>query len=264
MPELPDVAVFKRYFDATALHQEIEDVDVRDTQVLANVSVPELTSHLTGQAFESTSRHGKYLFAHLNDEVLVLHFGMTGNPRYYKDPEKEPEYTQFLCAFRNGYHLAYSSSRKLGEIRLINEVDAFVRAKELGPDVLDDDFDFTAFRERLSGRHGMLKTRLMDQQIMAGIGNVYSDEILFQAQIHPETSIDRLDEKTLQTVFEAMKSVLKTAIDCDAEPTQFPDDFIIPQRHEDGECPVCGGSIERIKISGRSAYYCPKCQEKSD
>lgn len=172
--------------------------NVRDTQVLDNVSVPELTSHLNGQAFESTSRHGKYLFAHLNDEVLVLHFGMTGTPHYYKDPEKEPEYTQLLCTFRNSYHLAYSS------------------------------------------------------------------EILFQARIHPETSIDRLDEKTLQTVFEAMKSVLKTAIDCDAEPSQFPDGFIIRHRHEDGECPFCGGSVERIKISGRSAYYCPSCQEKLD
>jgi len=264
MPELPDVAVFKRYFDATALHQQIDGVDVRDTQLLANVSGPELTSRLAGQAFVGTSRHGKYLFAVLDDDdVLVLHFGMTGHLQYYEYLGDEPEYTQLLCSFRNGYQLAYVSARKLGEIRLIKEIDAFIRAKKLGPDVLDDDFDFDAFQERLSARHGMIKTRLTDQHIMAGIGNVYSDEILFQAQVHPKTPVDKLDRETLRAVFDKMKSVLEIAIDHDAEPSQFPDDFIIPQRREDGECPVCGGNVERVKISGRSAYFCPRCQEKA-
>ena len=262
MPELPDVAVFKRYFDDTALHQQIDDVDVRDAQMLANVSGPEMTSRLTGHAFTGTSRHGKYLFATLDDDdVFVLHFGMTGHLQYYKDPEEEPEYTKLVCTFGNGYHLAYANMRKLGELRLIQDVDAFVRAKELGPDALDLDFD--TFRDRLSGRRGMIKTRLMDQTIIAGIGNVYSDEILFQARIHPETPTDDMDEEALRTIFDKMKSVLKTAIDHNAEPAQFPDEFIVPQRHGDGECPECGGPMERVKISGRSAYFCPRCQEKS-
>lgn len=262
MPELPDVAVFKRYFDATALDQQIDDVDVRDAQMLANVSGAKLSSRLTGHAFTGTSRHGKYLFAALDDDdVLVLHFGMTGHLRYYKDPKEEPEYTKLVCAFRNGYHLAYTNMRKLGELRLVQDVGAFIRAKELGPDALDD-VDFDTFRERFSGRRGMIKTRLMDQKIIAGIGNVYSDEILFQARIHPETHTDELDDEALRTIFDKMKSVLKTAIDHNAEPAQFPKDFIIPHRHEDGECPDCGGPVERVKISGRSAYFCPRCQEK--
>lgn len=265
MPELPDVAVFKRYFDATALHQKIDDVDVRDAQLLANVSRPELTARLKGHAFASTSRHGKYLFAALDDDdVFVLHFGMTGHLHYYKDPDEEPQYTQCLCTFDNGYHLAYVNMRKLGELRLIQDVAAFIQAKQLGPDVLDDDFDFSAFRERLAGRRGMIKTRLMDQQIMAGVGNVYADEILFQARIHPNTPVDDLDEEALRTLFDKMKTVLKTAIECDAQPSQFPDHFIIPQRHEDGECPACGGDVQRIKISGRSTYFCPRCQDEGD
>ena len=171
-----------------------------------------------------------------------------------------------LLQLRQGSHSLYQvqweAKRKLGELRLIQDVEAFIRAKELGPDALDDEFDFAAFRERLSGRRGMIKTRLMDQQIIAGIGNVYADEILFQARVHPKAHVDELDEEALRAVFDKMKAVLKTAIDHDAEPSQFPDDFIIPQRHEDGGCPVCGGSVERIKISGRSAYFCPRCQEK--
>ena len=108
----------------------------------------------------------------------------------------------------------------------------------------------------------MIKSRLMDQHIIAGIGNIYSDEILFQARVHPRTATDELDEEALRTVFDKMKTILKTAIDYDAEPSHFPDDFIIPRRHEDGECPVCGDNVERVKVSGRSAYFCPRCQEE--
>jgi formamidopyrimidine-DNA glycosylase len=261
MPELPDVAVFKRYFDATALHKEIDDVHVRDAQILANVSGPQLVSRLTGSAFKGTSRHGKYLFAMLDEDVLVMHFGMTGRLQYYKDPDREPRYARCICDFDNDYHLAFVNPRKLGQLRLIQDVGAFLRAKQLGPDVLDDDFDFAAFRKRLSGRRGMIKTRLMDQKIMAGIGNVYADEILFQVRIHPKTPTNELDEKVLHAIFDAMKKVLETAIDRDADPHQFPDHFIIPQRREGGECPACGGNVQRLKISGRSSYVCPQCQE---
>lgn len=263
MPELPDVAVLKRYVDSTALHQTIADVDVHDAQVLENTTIKELNSNLSGRKLSGTTRHGKYLFAHTdNDDVLVLHFGMTGDLRYYKDPDDEPEYTQILCNFDDGYHLAHIMTRKLGEVRLIDDVDAFIGAKELGPDVMADDFDFDTFRERLSGHHGMIKPRLMDQKIMAGLGNVYSDEILFQARVHPETPVEDLDKKTLRTIFEKMKSVLRTAIDHDADPEKLPDEFIIPQRHDGGTCPDCGGDIKHIDVSGRSAYYCPDCQKE--
>ena len=117
MPELPDVAIFKRYLDATALHKKKTDVEIRDSQVLAGISAKKLSSRLTGQEFSATTRRGKYLFAHLDENVLVMHFGMTGHLHYYKDPNEEPDYSQVLFTFKNGYHLAYVMPRKLGEPR---------------------------------------------------------------------------------------------------------------------------------------------------
>ena len=263
MPELPDVEVFKRYLDATSLHQEIADVEVYSHQVLTDINAEGLREKLRGHAIESTRRHGKYLFGEIGEDGtgwLVLHFGMTGNLKYFKDMEQGPSYEQVLIAFANGYHLAYESQRKLGEVRVIDDVAQFVAQKDLGPDALD--VDRATFKSLLAGRRGMIKSALMDQSLIAGIGNVYSDEILYQERLHPRTPVKHLDEEAVEAIFHTMKEVLQTAIDCQAIPDQFPDSYIIPHRHGDGPCPGCGGAVERVKVSGRSAYYCPECQTK--
>jgi formamidopyrimidine-DNA glycosylase len=263
LPELPDVQVLKQYLDATSLHQRVEAVEVHSQQMLEGLDARQLKARLQDRTFEGTRPHGKYLFVELDDgDWLVLHFGMTGDLKYYRDAEKEPEYDQILFHFANGYHLAYIMPRKLGEVRLVSDPDELIDEKELGPDVLGDDFDFETFHGILEGRWGMIKSRLMDQKIMAGIGNVYSDEILFQAGVHPRTKVNDLDADALRSVFARMKEVLHVAIDHQAEPEQFPADYLIPHRHTDHECPKCGGSIERIEVAGRAGYYCPKCQEK--
>jgi formamidopyrimidine-DNA glycosylase len=265
LPELPDVQVYKQYIDATSLHQEIEAVQVHSQQMLEGVDAQEIENRLGGRTFEGTRRYGKYLFVELDDgDWLMLHFGMTGDLKYYKKPDKEPEYDQILFNFTNGYHLAYIMPRKLGEVRILDDPKDLIEAKELGPDVLADDFDFERFREILSGRRGMIKSRLMDQQIMSGIGNVYSDEILFQAGIYPRTPVNELDADSLRRVFDCLKTVLHVAIEHQAEPEQFPDGYLTPYRHTDHPCPKCGGTIERIEVSGRAGYFCPACQKPPD
>jgi len=261
MPELPDVEVFKRYLDSTSLHHRITDVQIQSSQVLGDVSEQDLRADLKGHEFECTKRHGKYLFTGLDSgRWLVLHFGMTGNPKYFKDMDQEPQYDRLLFSFANGYHLAYQSRRKLGEVALLDDLQAFVEGKELGPDVLDESFDLQAFKKVLQGHRGMVKSALMNQQLMAGIGNVYSDEILFQAGIHPRTKVNQLDDEQLGEIFKGMKEVLNMAIDRQADPQQFPDTYIIPHRHQGGTCPCCGAEVRRVKVSGRSAYYCPNRQ----
>lgn len=261
MPELPDVAAFKQYFDATSLHQEIETVEVHSRQVLEGVSAEELRAALEGRTFESTERYGKWLFVALDDgDWLVLHFGMTGNLKYFMDIDEEPEYDRLLIRFTNGYHLAYESMRKLGEVEIIEDPAQFVEEKGLGPDALSPDFDLAAFKEVLAGRRGMAKSTLMNQRIVAGIGNVYSDEILFQAGVHPRTNFNQLGEKALEEIYCAMNHVLQTAIEHQAIPDDFPESYVIPHRHGDGKCPRCEADLERVKVSGRSAYYCPHCQ----
>lgn len=260
MPELPDVEVLKQYLDATSLHQEIQDVDVRSHQVLEDVSARRLKEGLEGRRFESTRRHGKNLFVGLDDgQWLHLHFGMTGGLSYFKSIEDDPQYDRLLISFDNGYHLAYIAQRKLGELALVGSVEAFVERRDLGPDALND-LDLGMFKELTAGRRAMAKSLLMDQHTVAGIGNVYSDEILFQSGVHPRTKFNRLEEGVREEVYREIGAVLRTAIDCGAKPDQFPEDYLISHRHPDGTCPLCGEPVERVKVSSRSAYYCPNRQ----
>lgn len=262
MPELPDVETYRRYINATCLHQKIAGIQVNDTRVLKNTSRPKLEATLKGQSFAQTRRHGKYLLVELDDgHWLILHFGMTGRLSYYKNGQS-PEYTQARFDFENGYHLAYVMPRKLGQIRLVKDAGAFIQAKQLGPDVLSDDFDFDAFREALAGRRGMIKSTLMNQEIMAGIGNEYSDEILFQAGIHPKTRVDELDEKTLRRIFKTMQDVLQTAVEHQANWDELPDSWLLRHREEGADCPRGDGQVTRIEVSGRAGYYCPACQPR--
>jgi formamidopyrimidine-DNA glycosylase len=259
MPELPDVEVFRRYLAATSLHERITGVEVCDSRVLDGISRRRLKHGLEGRTLESADRHGKCLFALLDETgVLALHFGMTGFLKYFKNPEAETDHPRVILRFRSGYRLVYDSQRLLGSVALIPDRAAFIRRKELGADALSVSFD--EFASILDRRRGSVKSALMNQKLLAGIGNVYSDEILFQARMHPKAGLEGLRRDSLQRLHEAMGRVLKTAIDCRADPRKMPDGFLLPHRGGGDPCPRCGGPIESIRISGRSAYYCPSCQ----
>lgn len=265
MPELPDVEVMKQYLDATALHQEIAGVEVkaRDETLFPETPVERLAAGLEGRTFQSTRRHGKYLLVELDaPRWLVLHFGMTGDLKYFKHEDKEPEYDRFLVHFANGYHLAYVSQRKIGEIEFVDSPQALVEEKDLGPDAAALELD--EFKQLLSGRRGMIKSALMDQQLLAGIGNVYSDEILFQVGVHPRTQVGDLPEETIERIYRAMNEVLETAVEHRAIPDDFPQGYIVPHRHGDGRCPRCGAELRHVKVSGRTAYYCPEHQPEPE
>ena len=102
----------------------------------------------------------------------------------------------------------------------------------------------------------------MNQKYLAGIGNIYSDEILFQSKLHPQRQVNNLETETVTRLFQALQHVLHEAIEAQADPSQFPDSFMLPHRRRDGTCPRCQGDLKKITVSGRSAYYCPACQAK--
>src|SRR5215211_3442922 len=262
MPELPDVEVFRRYIDSTSLHQKIESVEVKSEKILGGVSVRELQSTLKGRTFESTRRHGKNLFVALDGGGwLLIHFGMTGDLEYFEDLDLDPPHDRFLISFDNGYHLAFEDQRMFGKVDLIEDLEYFVRKKKLGPDLLE--LDPATFRERFEGRKGSVKAALMNQQLLAGVGNIYSDEILFQARLHPETKVEQLDDATLEKLFEETQRVLETAIEREANSQELPDHFLLPHRREGERCPRSNGEIRSLKAAGRTAYYCPACQPKA-
>lgn len=264
MPELPDVELYKQYLDATSLHKKIEDVEVTTAKILGHVSSRRLQMRLKGHRFQSTKRHGKHLFVALDrPEWLMLHFGMTGRLQYFKRRQKADPHARMIVHFVNDYRLAYISARMLGRIELIRDVKEFVSKKKLGIDALDVSLDFEAFQQLLKNRRGTIKSALMNQAIVAGIGNVYSDGILFRAQIHPDTPVARLGREKLNLLFREMKRVLRTAIRCRVDADRFPRSYLLPHRDRDGQCPRCGRRLATKKVSGRTAYYCTNCQQKN-
>jgi formamidopyrimidine-DNA glycosylase len=263
MPELPDVEVFKRYLNSTSLHQKIESVEVRTGKILGVVSARKLQSTLKGQRFQSTLRRGKNLFVELDDGGwLLMHFGMTGRLKYFKDMGQDLPHDRFLISFENQYHLAFDCQRMFGKVDLIEDLEEFIREKKLGPDLLE--LDSVSFRERFEGRKGAVKSALMNQQVVAGVGNIYSDEILFQAYVHPGTEVERLDDAAFEKLFRETRRVLKAAIERGADPQKLPNSFLLSHRREGEKCPRGNGEIRKIKAAGRTAYYCPACQPKAN
>lgn len=259
MPELPDVEVFRRYLDSTALHKRIASVEVHSQRVLEGVSEKRLKSTLEEASLEGTARHGKYLFARLDGgQELVLHFGMTGFLNYYKNPAERPEHERLRLRQENGYNLAYDNQRLLGRVLLTPDRDHFIRNHGLGPDALSVNFEgFTSILQR--GR-GAIKSTLMNQKMLAGLGNVYTDEILFQARVHPKAPIGGLGEERLRSVYEQMRAVLEKSIEIQADPARMPESYLLPRRERDAACPRCGSRVRKIDISGRATYLCPACQ----
>ena len=264
MPELPDVEIFKQYLDATALHKDIETVDLRAQDMLKGVSERKLKQRLKNSSLRSSRRHGKFLFAQAGDNGwLLLHFGMTGALKYFKNPEKDTDHDRLSLGFSNGYHLAFDCRRKLGEIGWVDDPRTFIQERAMGPDAMDSDLDPDTFKKILGRSRGAVKGALMNQRMIAGIGNVYADEILFQAGIHPKIKVNQLETERLERLFRVMREqVLPTAIECRADPSEFPDDFIVPHRQKDGRCPKCGHQLQQVKVSGRTSYACPDCQSR--
>jgi len=260
MPELPDVEVFRKYFDETALHQKIDHVWV-DPGMLEGISKELLTELLVGDAFENSRRHGKHLFAALGKGGwLTFHFGMTGFLKYYKADADQPGHVRMRVSFSNGHHLAFDNQRKFGRIRHTADPRTFITEMDLGPDALSGELTQDIFIRRLLSKRGALKAILMNQSVIAGIGNVYADEILFQAKLHPKKTIADLDDKTFERLYLMMRQVLQEAIDAEADPEKMPSGFLLKTRGTNGACP-CGGKMEKISVSGRNGYFCPKCQK---
>jgi len=261
MPELPDVEIFKRYLDATSLHQRIEDVEVRNAYILKEITGRELARGLKGRQFESSRRHGKHLFVRADDKLwLRLHFGMTGSLDYFKKDEQAPRHTRLLFVFTNNHRLAFDDQRQFGQIGLVKDVDEFLKKRAIGPDALH--LDLGRFRKILGKHRGAVKSILLNQQFIAGIGNIYADEILFRLRVHPATETSGLGDKDLAKLFHATRYILKKAIAGKADVNKMPKSWLLPHRGKGSKCPRCGTKLRSAKIGGRTAWFCPRCQKR--
>jgi formamidopyrimidine-DNA glycosylase len=262
MPELPEVETFKRYLVNTSLHQRIINVEVRDAYVLKRVSARELARRLKGRRFENSQRHGKHLFVRARDQLwLRLHFGMTGSLRYLKLDEETPSTARVLFRFANNRRLAFNDQRKFGEVELLKNVDEFLQRRGIGPDALD--VGLPEFKTIFRIHRGAVKAILLNQQLIAGIGNLYADEILFRACIHPATAAVSLSDKDLRRLFRATRHVLERAIALKTDFNRLPKSWLLPHRGERGRCPRCGRALKSATIGGRTSWFCAHCQKRA-
>jgi formamidopyrimidine-DNA glycosylase len=189
---------------------------------------------------------------------------MNGSLKYFEEGESDPPYDRVRFDFVDGHHLAYVNPRLFGQVGLATDASVFIAQEGFGPDALDPRFDFGSFDRALAGRKRDVKSLLMDQAVIAGIGNIYSDEILFQAGIHARARCDHLSAEVKAHLFRCIKEVLQTAVDAGAGAERLvdrlPKAFLIPRREKGARCPRCGAEIAAVKFSGRTAYYCPRCQ----
>jgi formamidopyrimidine-DNA glycosylase len=260
MPELPEVETFKRYLDSMALHQRITGVEVRDAYVLKGVSGRELGRRLKGRRFENSHRHGKHLFVRAGDELwLRLHFGMTGSLEYLKGDEAAPTTARVIFRFANRCLLAFDDQRKFGEVGLSTNVNEFLQTRRLGPDALE--ISLSQFKAILGKHRGAVKAILLNQKLIAGIGNLYADEILFHARIHPATQASALKEKKVTKLFRATRYILKKAIEAKADVDLMPKSWLLPHRGKGGDCPRCGRELNSATIGGRTSWFCAHCQK---
>lgn len=256
MPELPEVEIYARYFARHALRQRIARVRVLDDRILGAVRKEAFARALRGGAFTRIRRHGKHLFADAGGTWLHLHFGMTGDLSYYRDDP--PRFARVVFDFDNGAHLAFEDMRLFGVVDTTDDPDAFIRLHLLGPDPLD--LRLAEFRRLIGKRRGAAKSLLMSQDVIAGIGNLYADETLFQASIAPRRPVDRLTPAETRTIFTTMRKILLTVIERKERGDDYPPRYLIHHREEGARCPRCGGTIVKSVVFGRTTYACTRHQ----
>jgi formamidopyrimidine-DNA glycosylase len=263
MPELPDAVTYRRRIADTALNRKISGTTVVDPRILEDLEPSRLNEVLSGRTLTETTRHGKHVFARYGADTgwLALHFGMTGRVRHIPDGNP-PEYAYVQFHFDDGSLLAFECPRKFARVRLIDDPDAFVAEKDLGPDARKTDVD--TFRAQFDGRRGSIKGRLLDQQVVAGLGNIYADEALYQEGIHPATTVPELSEDALRDLYDAIQVVLDAAIAVDSDPEALdPERFMLPHRYGDERCPATGAPLQTEQVSGRTAYFSPARQSRT-
>jgi formamidopyrimidine-DNA glycosylase len=266
MPELPEVETIRNELLPHVLGREITGIDLPWQGIVRRPSVEEFRARVIGQKITGLGRRGKYLFFHLSSgEILVMHMKMTGS--LLVDPD-DIRFTRAIIYLDNGKALHFSDSRKFGVMWLAGDDSAV--AGKLGPEPLEDDFTVGVLAQRLNNRTAPIKPVLLDQSIVAGIGNMYADEALFEAKIHPLKPAGGLSREEIKRLHGAIRRVLWAAIGNKGASVRSyirPDGdigtahFEFRVAHGTGkDCPDCGTPIKRIVVRNRGTYFCPVCQ----
>lgn len=295
MPELPEVTTVVRELNRLVRGKTIRAVDVDTPKLLRPLTVTQFRRAVVGRTFGPFRRRAKFIVALLGNHrrsarqnaswVLLWHLGMTGHP-LYRDPKTEREspvlqramadpmnqHVRLTFHFTDGTRLEYADIRKFGKLELVRPSDlrAHPRLRKLGPEALEIARHPATFCEKLAAQRRSLKVVLLDQHVVAGIGNIYADEILWTARLHPLMKSNRLRSHECVTLSRAVRSVLTRAIR--AHGTSIDDyrrvrgdkghygDIRKAYQRSGLPCQRCGTLIRRLVVGGRGTHVCPRCQ----
>ncbi|MDQ4076966.1 MAG: DNA-formamidopyrimidine glycosylase [Chloroflexota bacterium] len=279
MPELPEVeTVVRDLHRAGLVGREIVDVTVRWPRSLDRPSIEEARTRLRGARVEDIRRRGKFIIIDLSTRgALLIHLRMTGQLDI--QPSDEPideKHHQVLLHLDQNEQLRFRDTRKFGRFYLVEHEDEVVG--DLGPEPIDPSFTLEQFREMMAERRGIIKPLLLNQKFVAGLGNIYVDEALFRARIHPERTADTLTDSEIRVLFDEMRAVLEEGVRNqgttlgEASTNYYSvagragrnKDNLQVFRRTGQPCPSCGTHIERIVVSQRSTHFCPNCQPPPD
>ncbi|MBB3033061.1 DNA-formamidopyrimidine glycosylase family protein [Alteriqipengyuania lutimaris] len=260
MPEAPEAEANRLRIERKCLNRTMEAAEPGEDTEYIELPGDNERARLVGHQFTQTHRHGKLIFAGSKTGPWIgVHLGMTGSLRPFDEEDGAPDYTKFLIRFEGDRRLAFRCPRKLGWVRVVDNPEEEIERIGFGPDALEISRD--AFVEAIGSSRGAIKSALMAQQKLAGIGNLWSDEILYRVGIGPERKGTDLSEEKLAQMYDEMRDILKAVMDTEATYRKLPDDWLIRHREEGAQCPRCDGEIVRTKVSGRSAYHCDRHQE---
>jgi formamidopyrimidine-DNA glycosylase len=271
MPELPEVETLRRQLEPRVLGATISAWKILDPRWCAPLAPEKLAAALTGRRIDALRRRGKYLDWALDDEThLLMHLRMTGT--LLLDPPQPLPHTRVEITLNGARRVHFVDPRRFGTGQLaVGEaaLEAFYAAR-LGVEPFDDAFTPTLLRTLARGRRAPIKAFLLDQRMIAGIGNIYADEALFRTGVHPLRAAGALRPAQYERLRDAIREVLAAGIDArgatiddfrdlDGARGSYQDRFFVHRRAEE-PCPVCGTTIRKLVVGGRGTYVCARCQ----
>ena len=273
MPELPEVETIRRQLEPEVRGREIDELEVLDPRWTRPLAPEELAGPVRGRRIEALDRRGKYLLLRLDgDDTLVMHLRMTGNLLLADRTAPRQRFEHLAIELDDGRDLRFADQRKFGRVLHVSPADVDALDAKLGPEPLSPRFTVRELARRLSGRSGRLKSVLLDQTLVAGLGNIYVDEALFAARIHPLRDADSLSPDETARLHRAIRAVLNQGlVNRGTSFSSFRDGYgssgsnqlqlnVYGRGGTESPCPRCGTAIVRLTIGGRSSHFCLSCQ----